>query len=485
MTDHILVDRDGAIATVVLNRPEKLNALTKAMWQALGEAIDALSADDALRCVIVRGAGEKAFSPGNDIAEFAVERGNRAQAIAYGRVMHATGEAFLRCRHPLVAQIHGICVGGGLEIAALCDLRICGESSRFGVPIKNLGLVMAYPRNGAAGAPRRRRRRARDPARRAASSAPPKRRTSASSRASFRMPRSPRRRGRRRSASPTARRWSPAGTRSSPAASPKGGRSRTTNTTSASRASTPRTSGPATPRSSPRPRPSSAASERDRAPALRPARGHARARARADHGRADLRHDAGRPGRRRDQDREAAGRRRFARLSRAARQRHLGAVPDDEPQQARHGAQSQGPARTRDPAAHGARRRRPHRKLPPRHHGKAGARLRHARAGEPGAHLLPDFRVRPHRAARGPGRLRSHCARLCRADGADRRAGTAAGQDRQSGRRHRRRHPRGRGSRRRVCAQAEDRPRPARRHVAVRGCAAADLLACGDPLCDR
>ena len=145
MTDLILVTRAGPIATVVLNRPDKLNALTKAMWQALGEAIDALSADDALRCVIVRGAGEKAFSPGNDIAEFATERSNKAQAIAYGRVMHATAQAFRRCRHPLVAQIHGICVGGGLEIAALCDLRICGEGSRFGAPIKNLGLVMAYP----------------------------------------------------------------------------------------------------------------------------------------------------------------------------------------------------------------------------------------------------------------------------------------------------------------------------------------------------
>jgi len=145
MTDLILVTRDGPIATVVLNRPEKLNALTRVMWQALGEAINALSADDALRCVIVRGAGEKAFSPGNDIAEFATERSNKAQAIAYGHVMHATGEAFLRCRHPLVAQIHGICVGGGLEIAALCDLRICGDGSRFGAPIKNLGLVMAYP----------------------------------------------------------------------------------------------------------------------------------------------------------------------------------------------------------------------------------------------------------------------------------------------------------------------------------------------------
>jgi len=145
MTELIALERKGTIATVVLNRPEKLNALTKSMWRLLGEAIDALSADDSLRCVIVRGAGEKAFSPGNDIAEFATERANKAQAIDYGKVMHATARALAHCRHPLVAQIHGICVGGGLEIAALCDLRICGESSRFGAPIKNLGLVMAYP----------------------------------------------------------------------------------------------------------------------------------------------------------------------------------------------------------------------------------------------------------------------------------------------------------------------------------------------------
>ena len=143
--DAILVERDGAIATVVLNRPDKLNALTRAMWGALGEAIDALSADDAVRCVVVRGAGERAFSPGNDIGEFATERSNKAQAVEYGGTMHRTADALARCRHPLVAQIHGICVGGGLEIAALCDLRICGTSSRFGAPIKNLGLVMAYP----------------------------------------------------------------------------------------------------------------------------------------------------------------------------------------------------------------------------------------------------------------------------------------------------------------------------------------------------
>lgn len=144
MTDAILIERDDAIVTVVLNRPEKLNALTRAMWAELGRVIEQLSDDDAVRCIVLRGAGEKAFSPGNDIAEFASERSNKRQAVEYGKVMHATADALANCRHPLVAQIHGICVGGGLEIAALCDLRICGESSRFGAPINKLGLVMAY-----------------------------------------------------------------------------------------------------------------------------------------------------------------------------------------------------------------------------------------------------------------------------------------------------------------------------------------------------
>ena len=144
----ILVTRDGFVATVTLNRPAKLNALTKAMWGMLAETIDALGAERDLRCIVLRGAGERAFSPGNDIGEFARERSSKAQARAYGAVMHATAHALARCPIPLVAQIHGICVGGGLEIAALCDLRICGESSRFGAPIKNLGLVMAYAEMG-------------------------------------------------------------------------------------------------------------------------------------------------------------------------------------------------------------------------------------------------------------------------------------------------------------------------------------------------
>ena len=144
MDDHILSTRDGTVATVTLNRPDKLNALTKPMWQRLGELMRELSADDTLRCIVLRGAGGKAFAPGNDIAEFETERSNFAQGKAYGAVLHGALGAIADCPHPTIALIEGICVGGGLEIAALCDLRICGESSRFGVPVNKLGLVMAH-----------------------------------------------------------------------------------------------------------------------------------------------------------------------------------------------------------------------------------------------------------------------------------------------------------------------------------------------------
>ena len=144
MSDPILVSREGAIATVALNNPERLNALNKAMWRRLGETMRVLSADDALRCIVVRGAGERAFAAGADIAEFAAERANAKQAKPYGNLIHETMQAVARCRHPTVAMIKGACVGGGLEIAAMCDLRVCGQSSRFGIPVNKLGLTMAY-----------------------------------------------------------------------------------------------------------------------------------------------------------------------------------------------------------------------------------------------------------------------------------------------------------------------------------------------------
>ena len=144
MSDHILFERDGPIATIVLNRPEKLNALTRPMWQRLGEVARGLESMDDVRCVILRGAGDQAFAPGNDISEFPAERSNVEQARRYGAIMHSTIEALWALPQPVIAMIKGICVGGGLEIASLADIRICGASSRFGAPINRLGLVMAY-----------------------------------------------------------------------------------------------------------------------------------------------------------------------------------------------------------------------------------------------------------------------------------------------------------------------------------------------------
>ena len=148
--ETVLVDRDDdGIVTVTLNRPHKLNAFTKPMWGRMGDVFRDLAADESVRCVVIRGAGEKAFGPGNDISEFETERSNADQAKAYGVLMHGTIQALTSMPHPTVAMIHGICVGGGLEVAGLCNIRICGESSRFGAPIAKLGLVMAYQEIGA------------------------------------------------------------------------------------------------------------------------------------------------------------------------------------------------------------------------------------------------------------------------------------------------------------------------------------------------
>src|SRR5262245_47775301 len=97
MTEIILIERDNNIATVTLNRPEKLNALSKALWRRVGEVMEDLSDDESLRCVVLRGAGDKAFSPGADISEFPTERANLEQAREYGRWMHFTMAAIRDC----------------------------------------------------------------------------------------------------------------------------------------------------------------------------------------------------------------------------------------------------------------------------------------------------------------------------------------------------------------------------------------------------
>lgn len=145
MTEQaLLVERDGAIATVIFNRPERRNAVNLEQWRRIGATMRELSADDDLRCVVLRGAGDKAFVAGADIAEFENERKGRAKGKLYGTAVTEGLHAIGQCRHPTVAMIKGVCIGGGLEIVTRCDIRICGVSSRFGIPSNKLGLVVSH-----------------------------------------------------------------------------------------------------------------------------------------------------------------------------------------------------------------------------------------------------------------------------------------------------------------------------------------------------
>jgi len=143
MTPDILCQREGAIATVTLFNPDKLNALNAAMWSRLREVMVELAADDSLRCVILRGEGQ-VFAAGGELEEFRTARANVDLALAYHEAVGAALAAIESCPLPTVAAILGPCVGGGLEIACACDLRIAGEGAKFGAPIMKLGFSM-YP----------------------------------------------------------------------------------------------------------------------------------------------------------------------------------------------------------------------------------------------------------------------------------------------------------------------------------------------------
>ncbi len=145
MDCKVLCQVDGAIATVSLANPGKRNAVNADMWRQLTDAMRALSADESLRCVVLRGAGDEAFAAGGDIDELETIRATPEQAESFhGQLVASTMQAIVDCMHPTVALIHGACIGGGLEIAGQCDLRICGESSRFGIPINKLGFTMYH-----------------------------------------------------------------------------------------------------------------------------------------------------------------------------------------------------------------------------------------------------------------------------------------------------------------------------------------------------
>lgn len=143
MAAALLQQREHDIVWLTLSNPGKLNAIDLALWQELARVFVALDADTSLRCIVVRGA-DGDFAAGGDIEEFLHQRHTPAHAHAYHRQVGEALAAIAGCRHPTLAQIAGACVGGGLEIASQCDLRLAGASARFGAPINRLGFSM-YP----------------------------------------------------------------------------------------------------------------------------------------------------------------------------------------------------------------------------------------------------------------------------------------------------------------------------------------------------
>ncbi len=141
---RLTVSHDGPIAIVEFNRPERRNAFDLAMWRGLQAIMEELSRDDTLRCVVLRGAGEKAFCAGADIGAFPAERGTDEREAEYAHVLDASMQSIRLCQHPVVAMIMGFCLGGGAGIATMCDFRVGGESIQMGITARNLGVWYPY-----------------------------------------------------------------------------------------------------------------------------------------------------------------------------------------------------------------------------------------------------------------------------------------------------------------------------------------------------
>jgi enoyl-CoA hydratase len=141
VNDDILVQQDGSIATIVLNRPRMRNAINLAMWQEIARLTEGLGKDDSVRAVVFRGSGTEAFASGADISEFPASRKDTETSLHYNATTAAAYAAVRECLKPTIAMIHGFCMGGGLEVALACDLRYCGRSAQFGIPAAKLGLA--------------------------------------------------------------------------------------------------------------------------------------------------------------------------------------------------------------------------------------------------------------------------------------------------------------------------------------------------------
>lgn len=131
---------DGSIAAVTLNRPAQRNAITRAMWQAVAGVFAELTCDNAVRAVLLTGAGDN-FSVGADIAEFGDVRASAQQASDYEITVDNASCAIADCPKPTIAVISGYCLGGGCHLAMACDFRVAGSSASFGIPAARLSIV--------------------------------------------------------------------------------------------------------------------------------------------------------------------------------------------------------------------------------------------------------------------------------------------------------------------------------------------------------
>jgi len=143
-TKKIIAENDGAVGRIILNNPERRNAISLDMWQGISEAFDEFSRNADIRCVVMSGAGEKAFASGADISQFKERRSNSEAAEEYAKISMAGRHKMLNFEKPFIAQIRGFCMGGGLGIALAADIRIATEDSQFGVPAARLSI--AYDR---------------------------------------------------------------------------------------------------------------------------------------------------------------------------------------------------------------------------------------------------------------------------------------------------------------------------------------------------
>jgi enoyl-CoA hydratase/carnithine racemase len=144
--DPVIVRSEPPLGWLVLNRPEVRNALNLRTWQRIPEAVAELDRDPAVRVIVMRGATPEAFIAGADISEFPSMRADAAQARAYRDAPNNAIAALLESPLPVIAMISGVCVGGGVQVALACDIRIAARGTRLGVPAARLGL--AYPLEG-------------------------------------------------------------------------------------------------------------------------------------------------------------------------------------------------------------------------------------------------------------------------------------------------------------------------------------------------